>query len=92
MEPRSTVITLGVADLERATAFYRDGLGVPTQGIVGGEYEYGAVAFFQLQSGVRLASGPVAASRMMRGSKQRHLAERNRPSDTTSAAGSMSMR
>jgi hypothetical protein len=35
MRPRLTVLTLGVDDLERAVAFYRDGLGFPTEGIVG---------------------------------------------------------
>jgi catechol 2,3-dioxygenase-like lactoylglutathione lyase family enzyme len=55
MEPRITVITLGVEDLERAVAFYRDGLGWSTEGIVGTEFEHGAVAFFDLQSGIRLA-------------------------------------
>ena len=29
MDPRITLITLGVEDLERAIAFYRDGLGLP---------------------------------------------------------------
>ena len=55
MQPRITVITLGVDDLERSLAFYRDGLGLPTQGIVGREFEHGAVAFFDLQAGLRLA-------------------------------------
>jgi catechol 2,3-dioxygenase-like lactoylglutathione lyase family enzyme len=55
MKPRVTVITLGVDDLEKAVVFYRDGLGLPTEGIVGTEYEHGAVAFFELQSGVTLA-------------------------------------
>jgi len=55
MKPRITVITLGVDDLERSLAFYRDGLGLPTQGIVGTEFEHGAVAFFDLQAGVKLA-------------------------------------
>ena len=55
MKPRITLITLGVDDLERAVAFYRDGLGLPTQGIVGREFEHGAVAFFDLQSGLKLA-------------------------------------
>ena len=55
MQPRITVITLGVEDLERAVAFYRDGLGLPTQGIVGKEFENGAVAFFDLQDGLKLA-------------------------------------
>ena len=55
MKPRITLITLGVDDLETAVAFYRDGLGLPTQGIVGREFEHGAVAFFELQSGLKLA-------------------------------------
>jgi catechol 2,3-dioxygenase-like lactoylglutathione lyase family enzyme len=55
MKPRITLITLCVDDLESAVAFYRDGLGLPTQGIVGREVEHGAVAFFDLQSGLKLA-------------------------------------
>ncbi len=55
MKPRISVLTLGVDDLERSLAFYRDGLGLPTQGIVGREFEHGAVAFFDLQAGVKLA-------------------------------------
>ena len=55
MEPRVTVVTLGVDDLERALRFYRDGLGLPTPGIVGSEFEHGAVVFIKLQAGVNLA-------------------------------------
>ena len=55
MEPRLSVLTLGVADLEKSLAFYRDGLGLPTKGIVGREFEHGAVAFFELSGGVKLA-------------------------------------
>ncbi|AUS10435.1 glyoxalase [Laceyella sacchari] len=55
MKPRITVITLGVDDLEKSLAFYRDGLGFSTEGIIGAEYEHGAVAFFDLQSGLKLA-------------------------------------
>jgi uncharacterized protein len=55
MEPRITVLTLGVENLERSVAFYRDALGFPTQGIMGTEFEHGAVAFFDLQSGLKLA-------------------------------------
>jgi catechol 2,3-dioxygenase-like lactoylglutathione lyase family enzyme len=51
MKPRVTFITLGVDDLERALRFYRDGLGWNTQGIVGTEFEHGAVAFFDLEPG-----------------------------------------
>ena len=58
MKPRVTVITLGVDDLERSLTFYRDGLGLPTRGIVGKEFEYGAVAFFDLQPGLKLAIWP----------------------------------
>jgi uncharacterized protein len=58
MEPRITVVTLGVEDLERAVAFYRDGLGWATDGIVGREFEHGAVAFFHLEGGLRLALWP----------------------------------
>jgi len=58
MKPRITLITIGVDDLERSLRFYRDGLGLPTQGIVGREFEYGAVAFFDLQSGLKLALWP----------------------------------
>jgi catechol 2,3-dioxygenase-like lactoylglutathione lyase family enzyme len=55
MKPRISVLTLGVDDLERAVAFYRDGLGLPTDGIVGTEFEHGAVAFFDLQPALMLA-------------------------------------
>lgn len=58
MKPRITVVTLGVTDLEKSLAFYRDGLGLPTDGIIGQEFEYGSVAFFTLQSGVMLALWP----------------------------------
>lgn len=58
MNPRITVITLGVDDLEAAVRFYRDGLGLPTEGIVGEEFEYGAVAFFDLQPDLKLALWP----------------------------------
>lgn len=55
MKPRLSVLTLAVSDLERSLAFYRDGLGLPTEGIVGREFEHGAVAFFELSGGLRLA-------------------------------------
>lgn len=58
MQPRVSFITLGVDDLDRAVRFYRDGLGLPTKGIVGQEFEHGAVAFFELQAGVTLALWP----------------------------------
>lgn len=58
MNPHITVLTLGVDDLERAVAFYRDGLGFRTKGIIGTEFENGAVAFFDLQHGLKLALWP----------------------------------
>lgn len=58
MKPHITVITLGVDDLERSVRFYRDGLGLPTEGIIGTEFENGAVAFFDLQAGLKLALWP----------------------------------
>ena len=42
MKPRIKVITLGVGDLEKSLAFYRDGLGLSTQGIIGTEFEDGS--------------------------------------------------
>ena len=54
MRPRIHVITLAVSDLERALAFYRDGLGFESPGIIGTEFAgdetspAGAAAMFQL--------------------------------------------
>lgn len=55
------MITLGVADLPAPRRFYRDGLGCPTEGIVGEEFENGAVVFIPLQSGLTLALWPRAS-------------------------------
>lgn len=61
MKPRISVITLGVDDLQRSLNFYRDGLGLPTQGILGAEFEYCAVALFDLNAGLKLAIWPRAS-------------------------------
>ena len=61
MKPRIALVTLGVDDLERAVRFYRDGLGFPTEGIVGREFAHGAVAVFELQRGLKLAVWPRAS-------------------------------
>ena len=61
MRPRITVLTIGVDDLESSVRFYRDGLGLATAGIVGTEFEHGAVAFFDLQPGLQLALWPRAS-------------------------------
>ena len=58
MKPRIKVITLGVDDLERSLAFYRDGLALPTKGIVGTEFENGAVVFIEMNDGLVLALWP----------------------------------
>lgn len=60
MQPKLTVLTLGVDDLEKAVRFYRDGLGLATPGIIGQEHEHGAVAFFDM-GGVKLALWPRAS-------------------------------
>ncbi len=58
MNPRITLITIGVDDLEKSLEFYRDGLGLKTDGIIGEEFEFGAVVFFDLQNGIKLALWP----------------------------------
>jgi catechol 2,3-dioxygenase-like lactoylglutathione lyase family enzyme len=58
MKPRISVLTIGVDDLARSLAFYRDGLGLATEGIIGTEFEHGAVVFFDLQAGLKLALWP----------------------------------
>lgn len=58
MQPRISFITLGVDDLERSVAFYRDVLGLPTDGIIGEEFENGAVAFFKMAGGLTFALWP----------------------------------
>ena len=61
MKPFIKVITLAVEDLERSLAFYRDGMGLETEGIIGTEFEHGAVVFFHLRSGLILALWPKAS-------------------------------
>jgi catechol 2,3-dioxygenase-like lactoylglutathione lyase family enzyme len=64
MDARIDVITLAVADLDRALAFYRDGLGLQTQGVIGTEFigndsaPSGATAMFELRAGLILALYP----------------------------------
>ena len=58
MKPRISLITICVDDLEKSLRFYRDGLGLPTKGIVGTEFEHGAVAFFDLETNLKLAIWP----------------------------------
>jgi uncharacterized protein len=64
MQPRIHVITLAVSDLNRALHFYREGLGLPSPGVVGTEFPgdaatpAGDVAMFELDSGLILALYP----------------------------------
>jgi catechol 2,3-dioxygenase-like lactoylglutathione lyase family enzyme len=55
MKPKIRILTIGVDDLERSVKFYRDGLGLPTEGIIGTQFEHGAIAFFELEAGMKLA-------------------------------------
>jgi len=61
MKPRIHVITLAVADLDRALAFYRDGLGFRTEGLIGTEFKGdetipdGTPAVFHLHGGLMLS-------------------------------------
>ena len=41
MKPRIKVLTLAINDLDRSLAFYRDGMGLPTEGVIGQEFETG---------------------------------------------------
>jgi catechol 2,3-dioxygenase-like lactoylglutathione lyase family enzyme len=66
MKPQINIITLAVNDLEKSLKFYRDGLGLETEGIIGSEYEgsenqaAGAVVMFKLMSGLMPALYPRA--------------------------------
>ena len=55
MKSRINILTIGVYDLEKSLKFYRDGLGLSTRGIVGTEFEHGAVVFIDMQNGMKLA-------------------------------------
>jgi catechol 2,3-dioxygenase-like lactoylglutathione lyase family enzyme len=61
LKPRIKVLTLGVNDLERSLSFYRDGMGLPTDGIIGQEFEDGAVVFFNMNDDLILALYPTAS-------------------------------
>jgi uncharacterized protein len=61
MRPRINVLTLGVDDLERSLAFYRDGMGLDTDGIIGKEFEDGAIVLFKMKDDLILALYPTAS-------------------------------
>jgi catechol 2,3-dioxygenase-like lactoylglutathione lyase family enzyme len=64
MRPGIHVVTLAVAELERALTFYRDGMGFPTEGLIGTEFRGdedtpdGTTAVFQLDGGLMLSIYP----------------------------------
>jgi catechol 2,3-dioxygenase-like lactoylglutathione lyase family enzyme len=64
MKPRIHVITLAVDDLDRSLGFYRDGLGLPTEGLIGTEFKGdattpdGTIVTFPLGEGLILAIYP----------------------------------
>ena len=64
MKPRIHLITLAVDDLERSLAFYRDGLGLESEGLVGTEFQgdetnpTGTIALFRLGGGMVLSLFP----------------------------------
>ena len=58
MQPTISVVTLVTDNLERAVRFYRDGLGLPTKGIVGNPEDDTQVAFFNLNQRFKLALWP----------------------------------
>jgi uncharacterized protein len=64
MQGRIDVITLAVADLDRAHEFYRDGLGLESRGLLGTEFAgddanpAGAIAMFELEGGLILCLYP----------------------------------
>ena len=61
MKPRIKVLTLGVDDLDRSLAFYRDGMGLETKGVIGQQFEDGAVVFFYMNDDLILALWPTAS-------------------------------
>ena len=61
MKSRFKVLTLAVRDLERSLAFYRDGMGLPTNGIIGQQFEDGAVVFFNMNDDLILALYPTTS-------------------------------
>jgi uncharacterized protein len=64
VDPHIDVITLAVNDLDRSLAFYRDGLGLASPGVIATEFAgddsnpAGALAMFQLRGGLILALYP----------------------------------
>jgi len=64
VDPRVNVITLAVDDLERSLVFYRDGLGLQTNGVVATDLvdektgAAGAIVIFELENGLLITLYP----------------------------------
>lgn len=64
MQPRINILTIAVDDLEKSHAFYSEGLGLPSNGIVATDLHDdasgadGTIAFFELQDGLLLGLYP----------------------------------
>jgi catechol 2,3-dioxygenase-like lactoylglutathione lyase family enzyme len=80
MEPHIDVITLAVGDLDRSLAFYRDGLGLETSGVVAAELvdeetgAAGAIVQFHLRGGLILALYPRSEPKAMTTTEMRERA------------------
>jgi uncharacterized glyoxalase superfamily protein PhnB len=55
MEQRINILTLGVNNLNDSLKFFQEGLGWQTEGIVGAEFENGAIVVFDLDNGMKLS-------------------------------------
>jgi hypothetical protein len=55
MKQRINILTLGVNNLERSMQFYREAFGWQTKGIMGTEFENGAIVVFELSGGLMIS-------------------------------------
>lgn len=55
MKQQINILTLGVNDLERSMTFYQTAFSWQTQGVVGTEFENGAIVLFELDNGMKLS-------------------------------------
>jgi hypothetical protein len=98
MEARIDIITLAVADLERALEFYRDGLGLESRGIIGTEWTgddvepAGAIALFELPGGLIFSLYPAPSWRRTPRSRSVRRRPASSASDTQSQAKPRSTR
>ena len=97
-EPHIDVITLAVGDLDRSLAFYRDGLGLETTGVVATEFvdeetsAAGAIVIFRLRGGLVLALYPAANSPRTPTFPSDHRRRASSASDNSSRTEPRSMR